>query len=452
MQILKYVQAREEIKKVLSEEQIKMVLTVSGRAREWIGPIAECVADPTSSSAVLGARGQVDLVEQSGMGRAILQMVPKEEWLYLINPSLATRESRVVKENLVGEGRLFSLSLRDWLLAQEIGVSHLLCEKSWTEEEARVVRLLWQKQDSVVEREEIARAMWGEAWSEKYSDWGIDALVHRVRRKLVPRWQIVTVKGRGYLLSSVDINSRATALVLSLNERVREIPGSIYPSDEYLKYMNNAKKPRRVYKDLFEALRLAGLDQDQLTGKILCVNSYSYDNVDSVANWASKAKIYFVHYDPRATLMHQARIRELGLESRIESIYDDLRESKLTESSFDMVINDFRLNFNRDDRQNTAMMRHSYRVLKQGGVAIVSTVVDARYESLRYGDDQEKAPINGSKPGLFQADEHLVRRSWSVPYWRRLFEKAGFSKVREFDIEAGKAWRPSYRRWWMRKG
>jgi ubiquinone/menaquinone biosynthesis C-methylase UbiE len=144
----------------------------------------------------------------------------------------------------------------------------------------------------------------------------------------------------------------------------------------------------------------------------------------------------------------------------VESWHDDLRDSKLKDASFEIVINDFRLNFNQDDQQNLAMMKNTWRVLKPGGIAIISTVVDGKYENVRYGVDQEKAPINAKRPGQFQGDEHLVRRAWSVPYWRQLFGKVGFSKVQEFDIEEGKRWGaglvslsvdpwsgPFYRRW-----
>lgn len=449
MKILTYVQAREEIKWELSEEQIKMVLTVSGRAKEWVGKLAKMIGENREQKNI--EYREVEMVEQSGMGREILKMIPREEWVYLVNPSLAPGDRMVVREGVVREGRLYSVAVAEWILAQEIGLIYKLSEKPFTPEEGKIVQLLWNKQETIVDREEIATAMWGERWSEKYSDWGIDAVIHRVRAKIVGNWQLITVKGRGYMLAGKGQSTKAPNLALKRNERVAEIPGSIYPSDEYLKYMNDVKRPRKVYKDLFEALRPAKLAQGELTGKILCVNSYSYDNVDSVAVWAPKASIYFAHYDPRAIEMHQARIRELGVEQRVQSIYDDLRESKLKESSFDMVINDFRLNFNRDDQQNRAMMKNTWRILKPGGIALISTVVDERYESLRYGIDQEKAPVNGNKPGLFQADEHLVRRCWSVPYWRGLFEKTGFSEVGEFDIDEGKRWEPCYRRWWLKK-
>lgn len=463
MKILTYVQARSEIVQEMSEEQVGRVLTISGRAREWMSVIAKMVSEPTRT--VLVGR---DMVEVSGMGREILRLVPREEWVYLVNPSLAPSESKVVRENVVVEGRLFSSALTEWLSAQEMGLIYKLSEQDFTQEEAKIMCLLWQKQECVCEREEIAEAMWEQAWSEKYSDWGIDAIMSRLRKKLSGNWQIVTIKGRGYMLASSLKPSKAPQVVLGRGELVEEIAGSIYPSDEYLKYMNDPKRVRKVYADLFKAIekdQILNLKFSNSQIKILCVNSYSYDNVDSILAWVKANKwegvrVYFAHYDPRAVEMHQERIKELGMESRVESHYDDLRESKMKGSMFDIVINDFRLNFNQNDQQNKTMMKNTWRVLKLGGIALISTVVDGRYENVRYGVDQEKAPINAGNPGVFQADEHLMRRCWSVPYWRQLFKKAGFEEIREFDVEEGKRWGagsvtlsvdpwsgPFYRRW-----
>lgn len=463
MRILTYVQARNEVFQNLSEEQISRTLTISGRSEEWLNKIARLVLEGESEN-------DIGIIETSGMGREILRLVPKEEWVYLINPSLAPEESQVVREQIVGEGRLFSSALAEWLGAQEIGMLYKLSDKNFTQEEASIMRLLWSNQESVCEREDVAAAIWGDKWSEKYSDWGIDALMSRIRKKISGNWQIVTIKGRGYMLASSTKISKAPQTAFGHEELVEEIAGSIYPSDEYLKYMNNPKRVRKIYGDLFESIKREKISINiRSSGKILCVNSYSYDNVDIIvdlikANKWIGTKVYFSHYDPRAVLMHSTRIKELGVGSYVESHYDDIRESKMRDKTFDLVINDFRLNFNQNDVQNKSTMGHTLRVLKDGGIALVSTVVDGKYENSRYGLDQEKAPINAHKPGMFQADEHLVRRCWSVPYYRQLFERTGFEEIIEFDIETGKRWGadsvllssnpwqgPYYRRWYLKK-
>jgi|GEM_PF-2448166 len=462
MKILSYFQAREELGEGLSEEQVRMVLTVSGRAREWIKKCSDMVAQCHSDT---------ELVEESGMGREVLKSVPQIEWVYLVNPSLAPKESKIVAEHVVVGGQIFSSAFFAWLGKQEIGEIYRLSEVDFTPDEAKVMKRLWEKQEGIVEREEVATVLWNEEWSNKYSDWALDALISRLRKKLNGKWQIVTIKGRGYMLVRGVKPTMALKRILGKERSPVEIPGSIYPSNEYLEYMNDEKRVRKVYTDLFKSL-------DHLTNQplnhlpiqnILCVNSYSYDNVDAIVKWVGEQKlsgvqVTFTHYDPSAIELHQTRIGELGVSDWVTCLYDDMRESKVINESMDLVINDFRLNFNQNDAQNRAMTKHTYRVLRPGGVALISTVVDGKYENVRYGIDQEKAPINAKSPGTFQADEHLVRRCWSVPYYRDLWKKTGFSEIVEFDVEEGKRWGagsvtlttdpwsgPYYRRWRLGK-
>lgn len=465
MEILTYLQARELIPPELSEEQAQMILTATGRAKEWIGKCSKLVGQSKVGD-------EMELVEESGMGRSVLKMIPRTEWVYLVNPSLAPHESQVEREGIVHGGKIFSTAFATWLDKQEIGEIYRLSEADFTPDEARVMRRLWEKQEGIVEREEVATVLWDEEWSNKYSDWALDALVSRLRKKLNGKWQIVTIKSRGYMLARGVKPTMALSRVLGKEKLPVVIPGSIYPSNEYLCYMNDEKRVRKVYKDLFAALgreKIPGIRKQQLGMSILCVNSYSYDNVDAIVKWVKEQKlsgvqVTFTHYDPRAIELHQTRIGELGVADWVACLHDDMRESKVVQSSMDLVINDFRLNFNQNDAQNRAMMKHTYRVLRPGGVALISTVVDGKYENVRYGVDQEKAPINANKPGTFQADEHLVRRCWSVVYYKQLWEKSGFEDAVEFDVEEGKRWGgknvtlttdpwsgPYYRRWKLEK-
>lgn len=152
MKILSYFQAREVIDGEIEEREIEKILTVSGRAEEWITRVKKVVLESQRQLE------EIMLVEQSGMGKEILGTVPRAEWVYLVNPSLATEESYACREGLVAEGRLFSKPLRDWLLAQEIGKLYLISEREFTKEEAKVGRILWSKQESLVTREELAQA------------------------------------------------------------------------------------------------------------------------------------------------------------------------------------------------------------------------------------------------------------------------------------------------------
>jgi DNA-binding winged helix-turn-helix (wHTH) protein len=460
MKVLNYLQARERLSEGYSEEQIELILTVSGRAEKWLPIVAESVLAKESDP--------LALVESSGMGQSVMKAVPKEEWVYLVNPSLAASESWVITEGMIVAGETWSKPFAEWLVAQELGRELKLVAAKLSPDEAKVLRELWKRQEQVVEREELARAIWGESWTEQYSDWGLDAVIYRLRKKILSSWQIVTIKGRGYMLARSASPSRAVRQLVSQEETTLRIPFSIYPSEEYLSYMNDPGRKRKVYRDLLEALALSKIKlPNQSGGKILCVNSYSYDNVDSVVQWArhekiSDLKVFFVHYDPRALKMHNERILELGCASWMETVFDDMRESKVKDASMSLVINDFRLNFNQDHKQNQAMMRHIKRVLAPKGVALVSAVVDGRYENERYGINQEKAPLNKYNPGEFMAGENLVRRCWSVPYYEKLFAEAGFVEAQQFDVVEGREWvnsldgvvsqwqGPFYRRWVLR--
>lgn len=59
----------------------------------------------------------------------------------------------------------------------------------------------------VVSREIIAEAIWGEQYLDKYSDWAIDQLIHRLREKLQlteAPYRIHTKKGEGFYLKQQD--------------------------------------------------------------------------------------------------------------------------------------------------------------------------------------------------------------------------------------------------------
>lgn len=71
--------------------------------------------------------------------------------------------------------------------------------------EIRLLEVLVEKKGQVVTREEIANCIWGDDYMERYSDWGIDQAMSRLRRKLFEltgsRKVVQTLKGRGFRLS-----------------------------------------------------------------------------------------------------------------------------------------------------------------------------------------------------------------------------------------------------------
>ncbi len=69
--------------------------------------------------------------------------------------------------------------------------------------ERSVLRLLVEKSGTLVDRDDIAKALWGDGWEDVYSDWAIDQLISRLRKKCVDlnisKRAILAVKGKGFL-------------------------------------------------------------------------------------------------------------------------------------------------------------------------------------------------------------------------------------------------------------
>ncbi len=72
----------------------------------------------------------------------------------------------------------------------------------WSAQEKSVLLLLVEHTGQTVARDAIAKALWGENWGETYSDWAIDQLMSRIRRKCVeldlPRSTVQAIKGKGF--------------------------------------------------------------------------------------------------------------------------------------------------------------------------------------------------------------------------------------------------------------
>lgn len=68
-------------------------------------------------------------------------------------------------------------------------------------QELVLLKLLTEKQDQPVTRDELAQVLWGKLWQEKYSDWAIDKAVSRLRQNLASAThRLITVRNLGYSL------------------------------------------------------------------------------------------------------------------------------------------------------------------------------------------------------------------------------------------------------------
>ncbi len=72
----------------------------------------------------------------------------------------------------------------------------------FSQQEQSVIRLFIGSNLRIVTRDEVAQALWANGWSEKYSDWAIDQIMSRIRKKLayleLPKSLIESVKGKGF--------------------------------------------------------------------------------------------------------------------------------------------------------------------------------------------------------------------------------------------------------------
>ncbi|MCA9383268.1 helix-turn-helix domain-containing protein [Candidatus Dojkabacteria bacterium] len=86
----------------------------------------------------------------------------------------------------------------------EITYGKIILSDNLSIHEYEVFELLYKKKGSIVNRDEIANAIWGEGVGQKYSDWAIDKLMSRLRKKLfdlaIHKIKIDTHKKQGFKL------------------------------------------------------------------------------------------------------------------------------------------------------------------------------------------------------------------------------------------------------------
>ena len=72
-----------------------------------------------------------------------------------------------------------------------------------TGQELRVFNILKDNNAKVVTRDDIAKIMWQEEWSDKYSDWSIDKVISNLKKKLAEHNEdhtVKTYKREGFML------------------------------------------------------------------------------------------------------------------------------------------------------------------------------------------------------------------------------------------------------------
>lgn len=120
-------------------------------------------------------------------------VIIKKQNNFEITPSLL---APLLKRNL--QTKLLTVNT-DGITYHGKPISHLL-----TPFEHRILELLLRNKGHIVERDKIAQYLWGENWTNEYSDWALDKLISKLRQRLVqigmPKHSIVAKKRQGFLL------------------------------------------------------------------------------------------------------------------------------------------------------------------------------------------------------------------------------------------------------------
>lgn len=78
-------------------------------------------------------------------------------------------------------------------------------DEVFTRQEFDLLAFFLKQPNKVCSRDEVARAIWGPEADDKYSDWAIDQLISKLRKKLIIlgliNKVIITIRGRGYKFS-----------------------------------------------------------------------------------------------------------------------------------------------------------------------------------------------------------------------------------------------------------
>lgn len=155
------------------------------------------------------------------------QLIPSEQSLIkkmIAGKSDLTQEERISLDYLKGMNvidahgkRCMIGMLKDYVLQYEekpsgivmgkdaIYLNNVPIDKFFSRKELRVLRLLVEKEGNIVSRNDVATVIWPTDTEKEYSDWAIDQLIARLRKRLQTLYispkSIRVIRGKGYMLS-----------------------------------------------------------------------------------------------------------------------------------------------------------------------------------------------------------------------------------------------------------
>lgn len=128
----------------------------------------------------------------------------KSSELFLVKTGWLKQEGKFKKFSIP----ILEAFLRDEILKVDLVVesdhiyfNKVLIDSYFSKKERSVLKIVLNRTGEIVEREEIARSLWGDQWESKYSDWAVDQLVSRLRKRLkslgIQKESLRTIRGRG---------------------------------------------------------------------------------------------------------------------------------------------------------------------------------------------------------------------------------------------------------------
>jgi hypothetical protein len=90
---------------------------------------------------------------------------------------------------------------------QHILANSVAVDNNFSKQERELLKLFLDNENIELSREQVASVLWKTNWQDKYSDWAIDQIISRLRKKLcllgVDRKCIRTIRKKGYLYQSL---------------------------------------------------------------------------------------------------------------------------------------------------------------------------------------------------------------------------------------------------------
>jgi hypothetical protein len=125
---------------------------------------------------------------------------------YTVEENSILIKSGFYKDSKTSISPLFTVFVEKYLgtILVELGSDDLRLIPNLSPQQTEILNYLKENLEQVVTREEIAKFIWGDLWSVKYSDWALDKQFSIIRKFLKPQGlKLSAVRGKGVKLTSI---------------------------------------------------------------------------------------------------------------------------------------------------------------------------------------------------------------------------------------------------------